>query len=89
MERRHPARNLTRTDGGVRRWYENMCRASRLNADVRLRRLNLFCIRTGTTPAELARAGREDAIRIEDVLLDHVSWLESRGYVVTRINNRS
>jgi len=78
--KRQSARELIESDGGVRRWYENMCRASKLNADVRLRRLNLFCIRTGMTPAELAGTGREDAIRIEDVLLDHVSWLESQGY---------
>ena len=67
-------------DDNVRRWYQNTGRGSKLNADIRLRRLNLFCYRTNTTPAKLVKIGKKDVIRIEDMLLDHVSWLESQNY---------
>ena len=73
------ARELLK-DGNVKRWYENTCRGSKLNADIRLRRLNLFCYTTDTTPAKLASVGKKDAIAIENILLDHVSWLESQNY---------
>ncbi len=67
-------------DDDVRRWYENMKRSSQLNAAVRLRRLNLFCYRLKTTPATLARTGKEDPKKIEDMLMDHVSWMESQNF---------
>jgi len=67
-------------DENVRRWYDNTSRGSKLNADIRLRRLNLFCYRTDTTPIKLVKIGRKDVIKIENMLLDHVSWLESQNY---------
>ena len=67
-------------DDDVRRWYENMKRSSQLNAAVRLRRLNLFCYRLKTTPATLARTGKKDPKKIEDMLMDHVSWMESQNF---------
>ncbi|MDH3341754.1 MAG: hypothetical protein OEL84_10800, partial [Nitrosopumilus sp.] len=77
---RKPATKDLLQDDNVRRWYQNTSRGSKLNADIRLRRLNLFCYRTNTTPAKLVKIGKKDVIRIEDMLLDHVSWLESQNY---------
>ncbi len=67
-------------DENIRRWYDNTSRGSRLNADIRLRRLNLFCYRTNTTPSSLVNIGKRDVIKLENILLDHVSWLESQNY---------
>lgn len=73
-------------DENVRRWYENTCRGSKLNAAIRLRRLNLFCNRTNSTPAELVDIGKNDIMKIEDLFHDHVSWLESQGYAPNYID---
>ncbi|MDH3517219.1 MAG: hypothetical protein OEM44_10485 [Nitrosopumilus sp.] len=73
-------------DDNVRRWYQNTGRGSKLNADIRLRRLNLFCYRTNTTPAKLVKIGKKDVIKIEDMLLDHVSWLELQNYAPNYID---
>ena len=79
-------KRLAASDRDVKRWHQNMARSSRLNADARLRRLNLFCNRTKTTPAKLVRIGKKDAMNVEDILLDHVSWLESQGYAPNYID---
>lgn len=55
-------------------------RGSKINADIRLRRLNLFCHTINTTPSKLISVGKKDVIAIENILLDHVSWLESQNY---------
>ena len=57
-----------------------MRRSSTITCGVRLRRLNLFCDRVGMTPHELAKAGRQDPMQVENVLLDHVSWMEEKKY---------
>ena len=80
MPKNKPATKDLLRDDNVRRWYENTSRGSKLNADIRLRRLNLFCHRTSTTPAKLVRIGRKDVIKLENMLFDHVSWLESQNY---------
>ena len=67
-------------DKNVLRWYDNTSRGSKLNADIRLRRLNLFCYRTNTTPSSLIKIGKRDVIKLKNILLDHVSWLESQNY---------
>ncbi|MDH3490086.1 MAG: hypothetical protein OEL56_06525 [Nitrosopumilus sp.] len=51
-----------------------------------MRRLNLFCYRTNTTPARLVKIGKKDIIKIEDMLLDHVFWLESQNYAPNYID---
>lgn len=79
MKRKRAAKDLLK-DKNVKRWYENTRRGSKLNADIRLRRLNLFCYTIDTTPAKLISIGKKDAIAIENILLDHVSWLESQNY---------
>ena len=67
-------------DPDVRRWHDNLRRSSILTCTVRLRRLNLFCDRVGMTPRELAKMGRRDPMKAENTLLDHVSWMEEKGY---------
>ena len=52
-------------DENVQRWYDNTSRGSKLNADIRLRRLNLFCYRTNTTPSSLVKIGKRDVIKLE------------------------
>lgn len=74
-----PAKELLKNQD-VRRWYENMARGSKLTASVRLRRLNLFCKRTDKTPADLVSVGQKNIMDLENILLDHVSWLESQNY---------
>jgi len=79
-KKKKPATKDLLNDENVRRWYDNTSRGSKLNADIRLRRLNLFCYRTDTTPIKLVKIGKKDVIKIENMLLDHVSWLESQNY---------
>ena len=85
-KKKKPAVKDLLQDDNVRRWYENTSRGSKLNADIRLRRLNLFCYRTNTTPTKLVKIGKKDVIKIEDMLLDHVSWLESQNYAPNYID---
>ncbi len=74
-------------DENIRRWHENMARGSKLTASVRLRRLKLFCERTGKTAAELVIIGQKNIMELENILLDHVSWLESQNYAPGYIDN--
>lgn len=74
-------------DDDVRRWYENLCRGSKLTADVRLRRLNLFCERHNMLPKDLALLGRNNIRKLEDLLHDHISDLESKQYAPSYIDD--
>ncbi len=47
-----------------------------MTADVRLRRLGVYCERTNMTPMEFAHIGIDDVRKDEDILLDYVSFLE-------------
>ena len=67
-------------DPDIRRWHDNLRRSSTITCSVRLRRLNLFCSRVGVTPHELASMGRDDPMKVENILLDHVSWMEEKKY---------
>ena len=73
-------RGLLESDENVARWHANLARASRITADVRARRLNMFYKNTGITPAEMAAAGRENSGGAEDMILDYVTWMESKKY---------
>ncbi|MEM3094923.1 MAG: hypothetical protein QXX64_04725 [Nitrososphaera sp.] len=64
----------------MRRWYENLCRSSKLNADVYLRRLRLFCEQRHTTPKKLVTIGTANVKQVEDMLHDHVQQLETAEY---------
>ncbi|MDH5569431.1 MAG: hypothetical protein OEX98_06555, partial [Nitrosopumilus sp.] len=56
-------------DPDVRRWYQNIARGSTMTADVRLRRLGVYCERTDMTPREFAQIGIDDVRKAEDILL--------------------
>ncbi|MDE0525080.1 MAG: site-specific integrase [Thaumarchaeota archaeon] len=71
---------LLLNDPDVRRWHDNLRRSSILTGSIRLRRLNIFCDRVGMTPRQLAREGRDDPMKAENILLDHVSWMEEKKY---------
>ena len=71
---------LLLSDPDVRRWHDNLRRSSALTGNVRLRRLNIFCERVGTTPMQLVQDGRDDPMKAENILLDHVSWMEEKKY---------
>lgn len=86
VKKKKPATKDLLQDENVLRWYQNTSRGSKLNADIKLRRLNLFCYRTNTTPVKLVKVGKKDVIRIENMLLDHVSWLESQNYAPNYID---
>ena len=64
----------------IKRWYDNTARGSRNTAEVRLRRLDRFCQLHQITPMELIELGRRDLKTITDLLEDHVSMMEEKGY---------
>ena len=71
---------LLLNDPDVKRWYDNLCRSSILTGRIRIRRLNIFCDRVGMMPQQLVKKGRDDPMKAENILLDHVSWMEEKKY---------
>ena len=71
----------------VRRWYQNIARGSTMTADVRLRRLGVYCERTSVTPKKLVQIGMNNIKDAEDLLLDYVSFLEKSGYAPSYIED--
>lgn len=67
-------------DPDVERWYKNCSRGSHVTAEVNLRRLGLFCEQHDLTPKQLVALGRDDRGKLEDLLQDHVTWMEDEGY---------
>lgn len=67
-------------DPDVERWYKNCRRGSHTTAEVNLRRLGLFCEQHRLTPRQLATLGREDRSKLEDLVEDHVTWMEEQGH---------
>ena len=61
----------------VKRWYDNVSRASELTAEVDLRRLGLFCNRSRLTPLGLLEKQPQE---IHSLLVDTVTELEKKGY---------
>ena len=74
------ASSLLESDENVARWHANLARSSRLTADCRVRRLNMFYKNTGITPAAMVATGKEDSMRAEDMILDYVTWMEAQKY---------
>ncbi|MDA7949827.1 MAG: hypothetical protein MPJ78_20470, partial [Hyphomicrobiaceae bacterium] len=74
-----PAKELLKDDD-VRRWYENMRRASVNTSMSMLRRINLFCRMINMTPREFAELGGEDPKKAENILMDFVEWMEDAHY---------
>jgi len=71
----------------VRWWYDNLARGSPVTADVRLRRLGCYCETAGTTPERFANAGAADVRAVDDMLMDHASLHEGRGYAPSYIED--
>ena len=64
----------------IKRWYDNLARGSEITADVRLRRLDMFCRTHEMTAMELADLGMRDVRAATNLLEDHITWMEDRGY---------
>lgn len=62
----------------IKRWHDNLARASPITAEVRLRRLGHFCEVHQMTPMELADLGMKDLRSATDLLQDHISWMEEQ-----------
>ncbi len=72
------ARLLANMD--IRRWYDNLARGSPLTAEGRLRRLGRFCEMHEMTPAQIADLAIKDLRTATDLLEDHITMMESKGY---------
>jgi hypothetical protein len=90
MER--PARGNHRSlleDERVKRWYDNLCRGSKVTADVYTRRLGSICATRGTTPSELVIQSKKDEEWLCNFLMDLVSEMERGGkagsYIVSNL----
>jgi hypothetical protein len=66
-------------DPDFKRWYYNMCRGSKVTADVYVRRLGGICINCSTTPKELVERGRSDSQWLYNFTMDLVTKLETEG----------
>ncbi|MDH5448181.1 MAG: hypothetical protein OEY24_02985 [Candidatus Bathyarchaeota archaeon] len=72
-------------DSDVKRWYTNVARGSPITAEVHLRRLSLFCEQNALTPKALIDLGRVHRKKLEDLIQDHITRMESEikspGYI--------
>jgi len=71
-------------NAGVKRWYSNVARGSRVTADVYLRRVGYFCASLKLTPTELASKNER---KTRDLLMDFVSSMEKQGYAGSYIES--
>ena len=68
------------TNPEIKRWYDNLARGSEITAEVRLRRLDMFCRVHEMTAMELADLGMRDVRTATNLLEDHITWMEDKGY---------
>ncbi len=68
------------TNPEVKRWYDNLARGSEITAEVRLRRLDMFCRTHEMTAMQLAELGMRDVRTATNLLEDHITWMEDKGY---------
>ncbi|MCL4436412.1 MAG: site-specific integrase [Thaumarchaeota archaeon] len=66
-------------DPDIKRWYDNMCRGSKVTADVSIRRLGAVCTYCNITPKELVERGRSDGQWLYNFAMDLVTKLEAEG----------
>ena len=64
-------------DSDVEQWYRNVSRGSPITAEVHLRRLSIFCEQNGLTPKELVDLGRKDRKKLEYMIEDRMTKMES------------
>src|SRR5574337_1426317 len=62
----------------IRRWYDNLARSSIVTADVRLRKLGLFCENNKITPFELVELGQKDSRAVADLIEDSITTMEKQ-----------
>lgn len=62
----------------IRRWYDNLARSSIVTADVRLRKLSLFCENNKITPFELVELGQRDSRAVADLIEDSITTMEKQ-----------
>ena len=62
----------------IRRWYDNLARSSIVTADVRLRKLGMFCENNKITPMELIELGLKDSRAVADLLEDSITTMEKQ-----------
>ncbi|WP_157926501.1 hypothetical protein [Candidatus Nitrosotalea okcheonensis] len=62
----------------IRRWYDNLARSSIVTADVRLRKLSLFCENNKTTPFEIVKLGQRDSRAVADLIEDSITTMEKQ-----------
>ncbi len=62
----------------IRRWYDNLARSSIVTADVRLRKLSLFCENNKITPMELVELGQKDSRAVADLIEDSITTMEKK-----------
>jgi hypothetical protein len=79
IRERHTKKAKMLADQDVKRWYGNLARGSPVTAEINLRRLSKFCEEHQTTPIQFAELGMKDIKAVTDLLLDHISWMESQG----------
>ena len=71
---------LLNEDQQVRRWYDNVCRGSKVTADVYIRRLGAICSKRNTSPAEMIKKNKEDEGEwLYNFLMDLVTDMEREG----------
>lgn len=62
----------------IKRWYDNLARASAQTAFVRLGRLDNFCRAHGMTPVEFADLAQRDLKSAMDLIEDHITLMEGQ-----------
>jgi len=78
--RRGKYRQLLTEDQQIRRWYDNVCRGSKVTADVYIRRLGSICATRNTNPAEMIKKNKEDEGEwLYNFLMDLVTDMEREG----------
>ena len=64
----------------VKRWFDNLSGGSKLTAEIRVRRLDMFCQQHQMTPTQLYELALKDLRTATDLLEDHVTMMESKQY---------
>ena len=77
MPRPGPNHARLLADEDIRRWHANLARRSKVRADIFLRQLDNFCLRTKTEPKQLPDLGERKA---RDLLLDFVESEQRAGH---------
>ncbi len=71
----------------VRRWYNNVCRGSKITADVYFRRLGHITSTKNVSAQELAEKAAKDEKWVYNFLLDLVTEMESQNYAGSYIGS--